>query len=60
VTPEVVKQRGGAWSQMTAVKEDAVRPVDDVIVTRPGPRLADGLAALASAIEPGLAFPATP
>jgi iron complex transport system substrate-binding protein len=51
VCPEQVAARPG-WGGMTAVREGAVRPVDDTIVTRPGPRLADGLAALALAIHP--------
>ena len=55
-TAEVVAARAG-WAVMTAVKTGAVRPVDDVIVTRPGPRLADGLAALALAIHPELVLP---
>jgi hypothetical protein len=48
---------------MTAVVNGDVRPVDDVPVTRPGPRLAQGLASLARAIHPDLdlaAFPADP
>jgi iron complex transport system substrate-binding protein len=55
-TAEVVAARAG-WAVMTAVKTGAIRPVDDVIVTRPGPRLADGLAALALAIHPELVLP---
>jgi iron complex transport system substrate-binding protein len=55
-TPEAVAARPG-WGGMTAVKTGAVRPVDDVVVTRPGPRLADGLAALALAIHPDLVLP---
>jgi iron complex transport system substrate-binding protein len=55
-TPAEVAGRPG-WAGMTAVKTGAVRPVDDIIVTRPGPRLADGLAALALAIHPNLVFP---
>lgn len=51
VCPDQVKNRPG-WSSMTAVKEGNVRPVDDTIVTRPGPRLGDGLMALALAIHP--------
>ncbi len=51
VCPEQVAARPG-WGGMTAVREGAVRAVDDTIVTRPGPRLADGLAALALAIHP--------
>ena len=53
MTPEQVAARPG-WEVMTAVKTGAIRPVDDTIVTRPGPRLADGLAALALAIHPDL------
>jgi iron complex transport system substrate-binding protein len=41
-----------AWARMSAVTEGAVREVDDTIITRPGPRLAEGLAALALAIHP--------
>jgi len=55
-TPAEVAGRPG-WAGMTAVKTGAVRPVDDIIVTRPGPRLADGLAALALAIHPHLVLP---
>jgi iron complex transport system substrate-binding protein len=56
-TVEQVVARPG-WDVMTAVKSGAIRPVDDIIVTRPGPRLADGLAALALAIHPDLVLPA--
>ena len=51
VCPESVAGRAG-WGAITAVSEGAVRPVDDIIVTRPGPRLGEGLAALALAIHP--------
>jgi len=57
VTAEQVVARPG-WSAMTAVANGAIRPVDDVVVTRPGPRLAEGLRALALAIDPGVALPA--
>ena len=53
VCPADVVARAG-WSGMTAVVTGAIRPVDDVPVTRPGPRLAQGLAALAQAIDPDL------
>ncbi len=46
-----------AWAGLTAVRSGAIRPVDDVIITRPGPRLAQGLEALARAIHPGLSLP---
>ena len=53
VTPEIVAARAG-WGGMTAVRNGAIYPVDDVIVTRPGPRIADGLLALARAIHPDI------
>jgi hypothetical protein len=37
---------------MTAVKDGQVRPADDIIITLPGPRIGEGLAALALAIHP--------
>ena len=58
VTAEVVSARPG-WAGMTAVKEGNIFPIDDILVTRPGPRLVDGLAALIAAIHPELA-PALP
>jgi iron complex transport system substrate-binding protein len=56
VTPEAVAARSG-WGTMTAVKSGAIRPVDDIVITRPGPRLVEGLRALADAINPGVALP---
>jgi ABC-type Fe3+-hydroxamate transport system substrate-binding protein len=56
VTPEAVAARPG-WEGMTAVREDRIVPIDDVVVTRPGPRLVDGLRALIQAIHPELALP---
>lgn len=49
--PGGVAGRAG-WAGITAVANGEVRPVDDIIVTRPGPRLGEGLAALALAIHP--------
>ncbi len=40
------------FAGLTAVKNNQVVVVDDVIVTRPGPRIAEGLQILASAIHP--------
>ncbi len=57
VTADQVAARPG-WGGMTAVADGAIRPVDDVVVTRPGPRLAEGLRALALAIDPDVALPA--
>lgn len=54
VTAESVGERPG-WKGMTAVEDDAIYPIDDILVTRPGPRLVDGLEALIRAIHPELA-----
>ena len=48
------------WEGMTAVRTHAIRPIDDTIVTRPGPRIVEGLEALAEAIHPGLTLPSFP
>ncbi len=53
-TADIVAKRPG-WGTMAAVKSGAIRPADDVIITRPGPRLVEGLKALAVAIHPELA-----
>ena len=42
---------------MTAVKTDAIRPIDDQTVSRPGPRLFLGLGLLARTIHPDAAIP---
>jgi iron complex transport system substrate-binding protein len=52
ITPEAVAQRPG-WGEMTAVAHERVIPMpEDVVITRPGPRVVDGLEALARAIHP--------
>ena len=49
---EAVAGRPG-WSELTAVAEGNVVPyLDDIVTTRPGPRIVDGLEALARAIHP--------
>ncbi len=50
-TPEMVGQRAG-WQSLTAVKEGRVLPFDDNLLVRYGPRLLDGLEALAKALHP--------
>jgi iron complex transport system substrate-binding protein len=55
-TPESVLKRTG-WSAMTAVKNMDVRPVNDIEITRPGPRLPTGLRSLAAAIWPDVSLP---
>jgi iron complex transport system substrate-binding protein len=56
VTADQVAARPG-WGGMSAVKEGAIRAVDDTLVTRPGPRLVDGLRALIGAIHPDVELP---
>ncbi len=59
ITPESVAQRQG-WQTMTAVEDERVVVVtEDVVITRPGPRIVDGLEALARVIHPD-AFTAAP
>ena len=52
-TPELVAQRAG-WDDIRAVKGNAVYTFDDNLVSRPGPRVVDGLEALAKLIHPEL------
>jgi ABC-type Fe3+-hydroxamate transport system substrate-binding protein len=42
---------------MTAVKNGDIRGVNDLVVTRPGPRLVEGLRELALAIHPEVTVP---
>lgn len=58
-TPAQVKARPG-WAVMAAVKTGAIRPIDDTLVSRPGPRLVEALRALAVAINPALRLPPAP
>jgi iron complex transport system substrate-binding protein len=49
---ETVRARAG-WTELRAVRDGAVVPyLDDIVTTRPGPRIVDGLEALARAIHP--------
>jgi len=50
-TPDALKQRSG-WSGLAAIKNGQVYPFDDNLVSRPGPRLVDGLEALAKLLHP--------
>lgn len=51
VTPELLAARPG-WEAIRAVQEKRVYIIDGDIVSRPGPRLADALEALAAALYP--------
>jgi iron complex transport system substrate-binding protein len=51
VTPESVLERAG-WETIEAVKSNNIFPIDDNLISRPGPRLVDGLEALAKILHP--------
>jgi len=51
--PEEVEARAG-WSTITAIKNGAVYSIDADLLDRPGPRIVDGLEALAKLIHPDL------
>lgn len=53
VTPESVAQRPG-WDVLNAVKNNQVFAFDDNLISRPGPRLIDGLEQMAKLIHPEL------
>lgn len=50
---ETVAARPG-WGALSAVQNGAIYPFDDNLVSRPGPRLVDGLEALARLLHPEL------
>ena len=52
-TADSLKKRTG-WEELDAVKNSQVFPFDDNLVSRPGPRLVDGLEALAKLLHPDL------
>ena len=52
-TADSLKKRPG-WEGLDAVKNGQVFPFDDNLVSRPGPRLVDGLEALAKLLHPDL------
>jgi len=53
ISPEEIK-RIAAWQGITAVKEDRIGLVDGDLVNRPGPRIVQGLEAMAKIIHPEL------
>ena len=53
VTPEQVAARTG-WQALKAVRQQKVSIFDDNLVSRPGPRLVDGLEAMAKLLHPDL------
>jgi iron complex transport system substrate-binding protein len=52
-TAEMVKARAG-WEAIAAVQNDQIFPYDDNLISRPGPRLVDGLELLAKLLHPEL------
>jgi iron complex transport system substrate-binding protein len=52
-TPEQILTRAG-WESITAIKNNWVYAIDGNLVDRPGPRVVDGLEALAKLIQPEL------
>lgn len=52
LTPELVAARPG-WGELGAVRAGRVHLLDGDIASRPGPRLADALEAVARALHPG-------
>jgi iron complex transport system substrate-binding protein len=51
VTPEQVRARAG-WDALNAVQQNQIFTFDDNLVSRPGPRLVDGLEAMARLLHP--------
>ena len=59
MTPEIVAARPG-WGGMAAVASGAVRPVNDVVVTRPGPAPRRGAARPGAGDRPAASLPPAP
>ena len=53
MTPDMVTSRPG-WDSISAVSQGQVYTFDDNLVSRPGPRLIDGLEAMARLLHPDL------
>ena len=53
VTVDSVMQRPG-WQAIAAVKQQRIAPIDDNLISRPGPRIVEGLEATAKIIHPEL------
>jgi iron complex transport system substrate-binding protein len=58
ITPDSMKARDG-WSGISAVQNGKIFQVDEALITLWGPRIVDGLEALAKVIHPEI-FNATP
>lgn len=51
--PDIIKQRSG-WTQIPAIQNDRIVAIDDDYISRPGPRLTQGLLDVARALHPGM------
>ncbi len=52
--PEVEQQRWRKWSSLSAVVHNRLHQVKAELVNRPGPRVVEGIEALAGALHPGM------
>lgn len=52
-TPEMVGRRPG-WKRLRAVRRGAIYPIETEVVSRPGPRIVEGLELLAKLFHPDL------
>lgn len=53
---ELIRSRSG-WDKITAIKEGRMAALDRNVLARPGPRITQGLLAIAEGIYPGLVKP---
>jgi iron complex transport system substrate-binding protein len=53
VTAESLTKRAG-WEKIKAVQDGKIFPFDDNLVSRPGPRMVDGLETIAKLLHPEL------
>ncbi|MFZ9857501.1 MAG: ABC transporter substrate-binding protein [Roseiflexaceae bacterium] len=53
VTPQMVYDRAG-WEEIPAVKNQAVYPINDNLVSRPGPRIVEGLTEVVRVLHPNM------
>lgn len=50
-TPDMVARRSG-WARLRAVRRGAIYPIDTEVISRPGPRVVEGLDLLAKLLHP--------
>lgn len=53
LTPETIKERL-AWSEISAIQNNRIYEIDEDILSRPGPRMANALETLANLLHPEL------